>query len=533
MKDKILIVDDRLENLISLEMILEDFDVEFIRAFSGEEALMQTLKNDLALVILDVQMPGMDGYETLELMRQRKKTRLLPVIFVSAIHQSDLHIIKGIATGAVDFIPKPIIPEILKGKVEIFLELYRQKKELDNLLKDLEQSNTELRIAKEKAEAATRSKSLFLASMTHEIRSPMNGIMGISRLLMKSKLNDEQRDLLEVINTSGENLLQIVNDILDFSKIEAGKVELDKINFNLRALVNNIYHLLNFKAIEKGLNMSVYISPDVPDTLFGDPLRINQVLMNLCNNAVKFTQKGSIKLEVKTEEIRDNSVVLFISIRDTGIGIAEDVQKQLFQEYQQSDTSTSRKFGGTGLGLAISKNLITLMNGDIGVNSRPGIGSEFWIRLELKHEDQKMKEEIREEEEAICNKISILVAEDNPINQKVAQLTLKQLGLQCDIAKNGQEAFNLYKENDYDLILMDMQMPIMDGLTATKEIRAFEKANNVKKEALIVALTASTHVDEQDICFEAGMNDFLSKPFKEKDLKQILKRYRKAVQSLG
>ena len=264
-RDKILIVDDKIENLISLERILSDFEVEFVRASSGEEALKHTLKEEFAMAILDVQMPGMDGYETLEFMRQRKKTKFLPVIFVSAIHQSDLHIIKGIETGAVDFIPKPIIPEILKGKVKVFLDLYRQRKELDALLKYLETKNEELIIQKNKAEEATRSKSLFLANMSHEIRSPMNGILGLSRLLMQSNLSVDQKEMLKVMTTSGENLLQIINDILDYSKIEAGQIEIENIDFDIRKLSDTIYHLLNFKAKEKGLEFKFEIDNDIPE----------------------------------------------------------------------------------------------------------------------------------------------------------------------------------------------------------------------------------------------------------------------------
>ncbi|MFZ4549551.1 MAG: histidine kinase dimerization/phospho-acceptor domain-containing protein, partial [Bacteroidales bacterium] len=299
MKPKILIVDDLLENLISLEAILEDFEIELVRAFSGEEALKLTLKEDFALVILDVQMPGMNGYETLEMMRQRKKTKYLPVIFVSAIHLSDLNIIKGIETGAVDFIPKPVIPDILKGKVQVFLDLYLQRKRLDILLTEMEDANMNLKIAKSKAEIATRTKSMFLANMTHEIRTPLNGVIGLSKLLQKTQLNQDQQELLNIIITSGENLFQIINDILDFSKIESGQIQLETINFSLNAVINNVYQLMKFKADEKGLEFNYQLSDEIPDTLNGDPLRISQIMMNLVNNAIKFTAQGHVKISVE------------------------------------------------------------------------------------------------------------------------------------------------------------------------------------------------------------------------------------------
>ena len=296
MRPKILIVDDLLENLISLEAILEDFDIDLIRAFSGEEALKHSLKEDFALAILDVQMPGMNGYETLEMMRQRKKTKYLPVIFVSAIHQSDLNIIKGIETGAVDFIPKPIIPDILKGKVQVFLDLYLQRIKLNNLLAEMEETNLNLKIAKSKAEIATHTKSMFLANMTHEIRTPLNGVIGLSKLLQKTKLNDDQQELLTIITTSGENLLQIINDILDFSKIESGQIQLEQIDFELKGLLNNVFQLMKFKADENGIDFSFYLCNDIPIMLNGDPLRISQILMNLVNNAIKFTHLSLIHI---------------------------------------------------------------------------------------------------------------------------------------------------------------------------------------------------------------------------------------------
>lgn len=527
-KDKILIVDDKIENLISLERILSYFEVEFVRASSGEEALKHTLKEEFAMAILDVQMPGMDGYETLEFMRQRKKTKLLPVIFVSAIHQSDLHIIKGIETGAVDFIPKPIIPEILKGKVKVFLDLYRQRKELDSLLKYLESKNEELIIEKNKAEEATRSKSLFLANMSHEIRSPMNGILGLSRLLLHSDLADDQKDMLKVMTTSGENLLQIINDILDYSKIEAGQIDIENIDFDIRKLCDTIFYLLNFKTKEKGLEFKFDIDSDIPEILVGDSFRLNQILMNLVNNAVKFTHKGSVTVSIKCLEKSRNYVSLFFSVKDTGIGIPLDAQKKLFKEFTQSDSSTTRQYGGTGLGLAISKNLTSLMGGRINLESEPDAGSDFMFELKFGYKE-KEDEIMSNGNIEIPKELSILVAEDNPINQKVATLTLRHMGLTCDVAKNGMEAFEMHKENNYQVILMDMQMPVLDGINATQKIRSFETEHPEREAAFIIALTANAFVEDKNNCIEAGMNDFISKPFKEEALRKILSQLTKSI----
>ena len=455
------------------------------------------------------------------MMRQRKKTKYLPVIFVSAIHQSDLHIIKGIETGAVDFIPKPIIPDILKGKVRVFLDLYLQRKRLDFLLAEMEDANLNLKIAKDKAEEATRTKSMFLANMSHEIRTPLNGVIGLSKLLQKTELNYEQQELLNIITTSGENLLMIINDILDFSKIESGQIKLETIDFNLETLIQNIFKLLQFKTTEKGIDLNYHISDDVPKCFCGDPLRINQIIMNLVNNAIKFTHKGKVELKVSMFGQDKETYRLLFQVIDTGIGITEEGQTKLFKEFSQSESSITRKYGGTGLGLAISYNLVTLMNGEIGVKSEYGKGSEFWFRIQLKKTCES-KKEIKASQLEISKDLKILLAEDNQFNQKVSSLTLKHLGFECDIASNGKEAVTMFERNNYDLILMDMQMPEIDGLQATKIIRESEKENTKKKPVYITAVTANALVEDREKCQEAGMNNFLCKPFNEKELKNIL-----------
>ncbi len=522
-KVKILIVDDLIENLISLEMLLSEFSVTVEKATSGEEALRKTMKDDFAMVILDVQMPGMDGYETLSLMRKREKTKYTPVIFVSAIHKTDFHIIKGIETGAVDFISKPIIPEILIGKVKIFLDLHYQKKKLDTLLKNLEETNKELEIQKAKAESAAKAKAMFLANMSHEIRTPLNGIIGISKILDETPLNKKQKELTGIIISSGENLSNVINDILDFSKIESGRVKLEKIEFKLKKTIESIVNLQKFYAEKKGIKLEYNIDEKIPETLIGDPYRLNQVITNLVNNALKFTVKGSVKIRVSLVESSQETITLKFNVIDTGIGISEEGKEKLFKEFSQTDSSTTRKYGGTGLGLAICSNLVTLMEGEIGVNSVVGRGTEFWFNVPFTLTEDKNHENNGNGingDFKIPEDIKILYAEDNLINQKVTAMLLQKLGITCDIAHNGQEALEMFKNKSYDLIFMDMQMPVLDGIESTKAIREYEKLNKTTGQIYIVAVTANIFENDKQICFEAGMNDFISKPFKVAEIKE-------------
>ncbi len=538
-RPKILIVDDRHENLVSLETILSDFDVEYVRAYSGMEALQKTLNNEFALAIMDVQMPEMDGYETVELMRQSKHTKYLPVIFVSAIYKDDFYIVKGIESGAVDFISKPIKPEILSGKVKNFLDLHNQKKELEELIKErelankqlndaiikLEKTQEELKLAKEKAEEATKTKSLFLANMSHEIRTPMNGIIGMTNILLDSGLSESQKEFVDIIQISGNNLLTIINDILDFSKIEAGQVLIENVNFDIYNEIREISRLFSLKIQEKGLRFNTSIEEGIPKIISGDPVRMKQIVINLVNNAIKFTELGEVKLEIEKVRNFGEKIKLLFKVIDTGIGISKEGQKKLFKVFSQSNESVTRKYGGTGLGLTISKRLSELMHGNIGVESEEGQGSVFWFTAEFGREI-KMVADLPETKKVNDNrkkkKLKVLLAEDNPINQRVAEFNLKKFGHAVDIAENGKIAVEKFKKSEYDIIIMDIQMPVMSGVDAVQLIRQYEKDLKVKYPIRIIAMTANALKGDRERFLSYGMNDYISKPFKPDDLERIL-----------
>ncbi len=667
-KFNILIVDDREENLLTLESILENPELNIVKARSGNEALGLMLEYNFAMVLLDVQMPEMDGFETAELMRSNERTRSIPIIFVTAISKQRQHVFKGYEAGAVDYLYKPLDLEILQSKIKAYIEFFKQKHSLELTTKKLEKTIQELDYAKRVAEEATLAKSSFLANMSHEIRTPLNGIIGMADLVLMDKdLSVLQLERVQDIKLSGESLLDIINEILDISKIEADRLDLEQIEFNLRDILQKVIRLLSVKIFQDKLEFVCDIDPEIPNILMGDPIRIRQILINLVGNAIKFTDKGNVTISVKQRKITDSFITLEFSVEDTGIGIPEDKIGDLFTSFSQVDSSTTRKHGGTGLGLSISKKLVAKMGGEINVTSELGKGSRFYFELELKlgvqteelwntqlktkpsgsillvddnerstevisrlldyyklpfrtastlkeakakvaesiqsknkidlmlidyfmpemngleigrelnkdfPEGEKaeiaimtpvqysldnskfknisfkyqlskpiLQKELRfllaaviestdftenqkeapRKETVIEKKLNILVAEDQAINQKIILQFLQRKGYAVTIAENGRIAFEKFKESQYDMILMDIQMPELDGLDTTRLIRKHEE--NQEKHTPIIAMTAHAMKGDKEKCLAAGMDYYITKPINPPELYKAIDLY--------
>ncbi len=492
----LLLVDDKPENIVTLERVLEELDIDTIAANSGNDAVFKSMENDFALIIMDVQMPEMDGFEAAEFIRKEEKNKNVPIIFLSAVFRDDFYKIKGAKAGGIDFLSKPISEELLLSKIKLFLQLYEYQETIKEYAV--------------KAEKANSAKSEFLANMSHEIRTPMNAVIGLTHLMMKTSLNEKQLDYMSKIRSSADSLLGVINDILDFSKIEAGRLGMEAIKFNLDRVLSNVTNMIAQRAYEKGVELLISIEPDVPQQLIGDSLRLGQILSNLASNALKFTHQGEILIGIKLVDTVKNRAHIRFAVQDTGIGMSPEHIALLFQPFTQADSSTTRHYGGTGLGLTISQKLIQMMDGDIWIESRIDEGSTFfftaWFGLyeEVPLETHFLIPDLRN--------LKALVIDDNDTARNLLTLALSELGLKVDSAVSGEAGvLKATSENaNYDIIFVDFKMPGISGVEASIKINNANRLS--EKSPKIVMVTAFGREEIRNEAEEAGIDTFLIKP---------------------
>ncbi len=524
----ILIVDDVKDNLLALSAILDRPDVSIHQALSGESALELILQHDFCLAILDARMPGMTGFELAELMRGAKRAKNIPIIFVSATARHEHFSFKGYESGAVDFLFKPLDTQAVQSKVNVFIELHRQKLELKSQLETITDLMKSLNESKNLAEQANLSKSQFLANMSHEIRTPIGAILGFTDL-MKNDTNtaEENRSYMSIVDRNSQHLLRLIDDILDLSKVEAGMMATESIEFSLPELLSDFDAVMSFRARDIGVEFRLVLETPIPEVICSDPIRIRQILNNVVGNALKFTSKGSVALGV-----RWSAPSLNFSIVDTGVGISKEQEERLFKPFSQADISTTRKFGGTGLGLVLSRRLAETLGGTLLLAaSSEGSGSTFHFQMqpalapgarlvgsEALRTDLHLQR-INKDNPLSLVGMKILLIEDSPDNQILITMYLSKAGAIVTAVSDGAQGVERALAENFDVLLMDIQMPVLDGHEATKKLRQL----NYSKP--IIALTAHAMKAEHDKCFTSGFSEFLTKPIEKKRLIDVLVGY--------
>ena len=533
-KGNILIVDDTLENLQLLSNTLTDQGYKIRGAAKGQMAIRTARSFPPDLILLDIKMPGMDGYEVCEHLKADEQTRDIPVIFISALDEV-IDKVRAFQVGGVDYITKPFHVEEVLARIEHQLMIQRLSTQLQEQNKQLQQEIQERQKAEQAAAAANRAKSEFLANMSHELRTPLNAILGFTQLMNRNpQLTAEQRDFLEIINGSGEHLLELIDDILDLSKIEAGLIELNQKSFDLYRLLDNIEDLFQIQTEQKNLDFIVIVSPNVPQYIRTDEQKLRSCLLNLLSNAIKFTNYGGVTLTVDKTKKSESS--LQFSVSDTGLGIAPEELETLFDAFVQTSAGRATA-GGTGLGLAITKNFVELMGGEIWVSSVLGEGTTFQFTIKLFEADlsqvtnQPRQRVIGLEPGREMHRI--LVVDDTKANRLLLVKLLEPLSFEVREATNGLEGLAIWESWQPHLVFMDTRMPVMSGLEAIRQIRAKEKAlidcrytaryteesissnSQFRQATVIIVVTASVFEEKRGEILATGADDLVHKPFSE------------------
>lgn len=510
----ILVVDDNKVSLRLLTAILHGAGYTVITGSNSEEALEQINTQSPDIILLDVMMPGMNGFSLCRKLKQNKQTSDIPLIFLTSLSQKE-DIIEGFNAGGNDYITKPFNRQELLARVRNHLRLYDTLQENKRLIR--------------LSEDASRSKTEFLASMSHEIRTPLNSIIGMAEVLVETPLTDEQQDYVRIFRSAGESLLEIINDILDLSKIEAGQTALETIDFHLPSLLDSVVSILSVRAAEQNTPVSVHLHADVPHGLSGDPTRLRQILINLVGNGLKFTENGTVDISVKI----DAENKLLFSVKDDGIGVAREKQELIFESFTQADSLTTRKYGGTGLGLTICKKLTKTMGGRIWLESSPGEGSTFFFTCTFR---AAVSDPLPTPEKPtpatsceILKPAHILLVDDNEDNRNLISLYLRNTPFTLQTATNGKEAVRIFKRSWFDIVIMDIEMPLMDGYETTKQLRRWEQEQK-DEETPIVALTAHAFVRFKKKCMAAGCSDYLTKPIRRNTLLHTITTHLKQKQ---
>jgi Signal transduction histidine kinase len=525
-KLKLVIVDDKEENVLSLKALLADIDnLEIWGSTSPNEALRYCWNQDVAIALVDVQMPEINGFEFVSLLQSNPKTWQIMVIMVTAISKEDKFLLKGLHSGAVDYLYKPLNPDITIAKVKSFMQQVYIQRELKRKNEELERSHQELIKAKKEADLARKSKENFLANMSHEIRTPINGIVGITTMLRNSPLSEEQSEWLDHLENASQQLLLIINDILDLSKIDSGKMRLDYARTSFPEIINELVNLFSYKAEQKGIVFQVVQDDQLPKYILADSLRLTQILSNLISNGIKFTDEGSVTLETKLLKRTKHRVYIQFTVRDTGIGISHNAIDKIFQSFEQGEEGITKRFGGTGLGLAIVKRLVNLHQGQIHAYSELGKGSEFVFQCWFDEEsaDAMPKSDKKQYVDMPpLQGVHVLLAEDNELNSFMINHMLKMWGITVDIVKNGKEALEKVENTPYRLILMDAHMPVMSGFDAIRSIRSDDREHI--KRIPIISISASVLHREQQAAYAAGADAVVGKPFDPVALYELIRQ---------